>query len=251
MIRAGYLAAMTALAAASASQATYVNGYLPVLSAAGSDVVETGPAADISNAYFSEDSRLDHYQGSISYAYLSDTATEVLRSGQSWLFAKDRSGVLLDSSAARLSWLVLDDDAKATVTDGTLSWAVVGGRSDFTIDFTSDPRLSVLWLAGNEGRITVRGFGLSIVDDAIHGRNAAGADFSIRSTYRPCRFEAGCDSQPLDLARYAKLNLIELGDSGPPGVPEPSSWAMLLAGFLLGGTALRRSRMLSPNRSGA
>jgi hypothetical protein len=39
------------------------------------------------------------------------------------------------------------------------------------------------------------------------------------------------------------------GDS-PPGVPEPSTWAMLLVGFGLAGGALRR-RLATPSPSGA
>ncbi|MBS0361220.1 MAG: PEPxxWA-CTERM sorting domain-containing protein [Proteobacteria bacterium] len=35
------------------------------------------------------------------------------------------------------------------------------------------------------------------------------------------------------------------GDFAPPGVPEPASWALMIAGFGLAGATLRRRRMLA------
>lgn len=39
----------------------------------------------------------------------------------------------------------------------------------------------------------------------------------------------------------------KLGFSNPAGVPEPASWATMIAGFLLAGNAIRRRRRALPH----
>jgi hypothetical protein len=41
----------------------------------------------------------------------------------------------------------------------------------------------------------------------------------------------------------ATLTIFNNNDPGPPGIPEPASWAMLIAGFGLVGAAARRRRL--------
>ena len=79
------------------------------------------------------------------------------------------------------------------------------------------------------------------------GTDAAGCAVGLSSQF----FGLGADRDGVcqvasyEASRPASFSLERLGSGEPTGVPEPATWAMLIAGFGLAGAALRQRRALA------
>ena len=79
----------------------------------------------------------------------------------------------------------------------------------------------------------------------IHTPPTAGLPFGIESRYKGSLCDAGCTAF-VSYAGSAPIVLdIDRYDAIPLGVPEPATWALMIAGFGLTGATLRRRRALA------
>jgi hypothetical protein len=113
------------------------------------------------------------------------------------------------------------------------------------LSFSATGSLTGALTAGTQQFVLSPGFDSSIIFGFVGGpfsfeANAAyyfeETAFSAPGTYDTVLF--GDDQK-------GRLVVTRIGDGGPGGVPEPASWAMLIAGFGLVGGTLRRQRHTS------
>lgn len=238
-----FTAAMLAVAAP--ASAVLVDSPVAFVSLSGSDALETGPNANISFAYLYDNSTFDHNGGSVSFAYLYNQSRETVRATQSWLYSYDQSNVII-GDGADMSWLVMFGNSSATMTGGTLAIAVIGENANALFDFTNAGSLSSLRFADTGGRVTVRGYNLVATSSSIDGQRSDGSAFSMSMTFSPCAWDVSCYPESIDPGNFAGLQLDNLGMLPPTGgVPDASTWSLLLIGFGAMGGVARRRRSIS------
>ena len=225
--------------------ARYVNGDAPYISVAGTDVVQAGPFAAIGSIYMAGQSIFNHDGGDVSRAYLRDQSHETVAANQSSLHSYDNVTVTI-SAGADLGWLVMAGNSAATMTGGTLVWAVIGDNARATFNLAEAGSLSRLWFADADGKATIRGYNLTASTYSVSGKSADGTDFSIGMTFTPCGWSVGCSLADFDPYDFAGLELIDLGAQLEAGaVPDAPTCTMLVIGFGTVGTRIRRRRAVA------
>lgn len=229
------------IAIAAPVSAIVVDSPLSFVSLFGTDALETGPNAQISFAYLYDQSTFDHNGGNVSWSYLYNQSRQTVRATQSWLQSYDQSNVII-GDGAEMSWLVIYGNSTATMAGGALSIAVIGDTAKALFDFSAGGALSSLRFADTGGRVTVRGYNLVASSSSIDGQHRDGTPFSMNMTFSPCAWNISCDPESIDLGNFAGLQLDNLGAlPSTGGVPDVSTWSLLLVGFgVIGGVARRQ-----------
>jgi hypothetical protein len=134
----------------------------------------------------------------------------------------------------------------ATMTGGALSIAVIGETAQALFDFSAGGALSSLRFADTGGRVTVRGYNLVASSSSIDGQHRDGTPFSMSMTFSPCAWNISCYPENIDLDNFSGLRLDNLGAlPSTGGVPDVSTWSLLLVGFgVIGGVARRQRSVL-------
>ena len=230
------------LSVAAPASAIVINSPVSHVNLSGTDALETGPNAQISFINLYDQSTFDHNGGDVSFSYLYNQSRETVRAAQSWLHSYDQSNVII-GNGAEMSWLVMHGNSAATMTGGALAIAVIGDSARALFDFSTGGSLSSLRFADIGGRVTVRGYNLVATSSSIDGQHGDGTVFSMSMTFSPCTWDIGCYPDTIDLGNFAGLQLDNLG-SLPivGGVPDTSTWSLLLVGFGLVGGVVRRQR---------
>ncbi len=222
---------------------TNISSDTPSFSSGGpGDVVNTLPGAGGAFWKIYGGAHLNHSNGSISFLDLNDSADADISSNVSFINSYDHTYINV-FSGSNISFVNASGNSSVKMFDGSVGYFNMdGGTNLYITGFNSISYINLY----NGAHASVTGYELSYNADQLTGRGVSGQPFNIWVRDFACGLGGWCPTGNTPVGLTLNNLGVWPGGSGeqPSGVPEPSVWTLMIAGFSLVGMAMRKRQAM-------